>query len=193
MTAGKREFLLRGFSGTSLRNIVKCAGVTTGAFYGYFLSKEDLFDELVLEHYNVLMKRFINAQDNFAALSDEGKVKHMDSAPGEYMEFLVEYIYQNFDAFKLLVCCSEGTKYEGFIHEMVEIEVEATHRFLDVLKSFGKNVKQIDLQLEHILVSGLFSAFFEIVAHDMPKQKAMSYVEELREFFTAGWKKLMGL
>ena len=32
------EFLEKGFLGASLRQIVKHAGVTTGAFYGYFSS-----------------------------------------------------------------------------------------------------------------------------------------------------------
>ena len=37
------EFAEKGFLGASLRQIVKQAGVTTGAFYGYFSSKEALF------------------------------------------------------------------------------------------------------------------------------------------------------
>ena len=37
------EFAEKGFMGASLRQIVKHAGVTTGAFYGYFSSKEALF------------------------------------------------------------------------------------------------------------------------------------------------------
>ena len=40
------EFLEKGFQGASLRNIVKSAGVTTGAFYGYYSSKEALFAAL---------------------------------------------------------------------------------------------------------------------------------------------------
>ena len=32
--SAKKEFLEKGFQGASLRNIVKSAGVTTGAFYG---------------------------------------------------------------------------------------------------------------------------------------------------------------
>ena len=47
LDAGKKEFLLKGYLSASLRNIVKEAGVTTGAFYGYYKSKEDLFDALV--------------------------------------------------------------------------------------------------------------------------------------------------
>ena len=45
--AAMQEFLDKGFQGASLRQIVKNAGVTTGAFYGYFSSKEALFNALV--------------------------------------------------------------------------------------------------------------------------------------------------
>ena len=41
-TAAMQEFLEKGFQSASLRNIVKIAGVTTGAFYGYYDSKEAL-------------------------------------------------------------------------------------------------------------------------------------------------------
>ena len=41
-----RHFLKDGFSGASLRNIVKDAGLTTGAFYKYYPTKEMLFDAL---------------------------------------------------------------------------------------------------------------------------------------------------
>ena len=47
LEAGKKEFLQKGFILASLRNIVRNAEVTTGAFYGYFKSKEELFDYLV--------------------------------------------------------------------------------------------------------------------------------------------------
>jgi AcrR family transcriptional regulator len=46
--SAKKEFLEKGFLGASLRNIVKYAGVTTGAFYGYYGSKEKLFVHLCL-------------------------------------------------------------------------------------------------------------------------------------------------
>ena len=40
--AAMEEFSEKGFQGASLRQIVKQAGVTTGALYGYFSSKEAL-------------------------------------------------------------------------------------------------------------------------------------------------------
>ena len=40
LAAAKAEFLEKGFESASLRNIVKNAGVTTGALYGYYAGKE---------------------------------------------------------------------------------------------------------------------------------------------------------
>ena len=193
LKAGKDEFLLKGFRAASLRNIVKEAGVTTGAFYGYYKSKEELFDALVSVPYGVLMEKFNEAQDKFSALPPVQQPEHMADISGDYMDWMVDYIYGHFDAFKLLLCCAEGTRYEDFIHEWVEIEMDSTHRFLSVLRGLGHAVKKIDPRLEHILISGMFSGFFEIVIHDMPQEQAHGYVKELRAFYTAGWQKIMGL
>lgn len=47
MHAASSEFLDRGFEGSSLRRICAAAGVTTGALYCFFESKEDLFNKVV--------------------------------------------------------------------------------------------------------------------------------------------------
>lgn len=44
LLTAKRHFLSDGLTGASLRNIVKDAGLTTGAFYKYYPTKEALFD-----------------------------------------------------------------------------------------------------------------------------------------------------
>ena len=59
--AAMAEFLDKGFQGASLRQIVKNAGVTTGAFYGYFSSKEALFASIVEPHAAALMGKFMAA------------------------------------------------------------------------------------------------------------------------------------
>lgn len=67
-SAALQEFLEKGFQAASLRNIVKMAGVTTGAFYGYYKSKEELFEALVGEHYNFLLDCFCRAQKEFSEI-----------------------------------------------------------------------------------------------------------------------------
>ena len=44
--AARAEFREKGFPSASLRSIVKSLGMTTGAFYGYYPSKEALYEAL---------------------------------------------------------------------------------------------------------------------------------------------------
>lgn len=156
-------------------------------------TKEELFDKLAGEQARVIQARYMQAHADFARLSPEQQRADMSSISYECMDWMVDYVYDNLDAFKLLICCSEGTKYENLIHEMVEIEVESTRCFIQNLRNLGQEVPEVDPQLEHILASGMLTAFFEMVVHDMTKSQAVNYVRELREFYTAGWGKIMGL
>ena len=190
--AALAEFLDKGFQGASLRQIVKNAGVTTGAFYGYFSSKEALFASIVEPHAKALMSRFMKAQTTFAALSEEEQVAHMGDESGAYVRWMVDYICQHREPVKLLLCRAEGTGYEHFVHNMVEAEVEYTQRYMEVLRRLGRDIPVLDKSLCHIIASGMFNAIFEVVIHDMPYEQALRDVEQLQAFYTAGWSKLMG-
>lgn len=190
--AAMQEFLEKGFQGASLRQIVKNAGVTTGAFYGYFSSKEALFNALVEPHAAALMGRFMEAQTSFAELPEEEQVSHMGDESGNYVRWMVDYICQHRDQVKLLLTRSEGTSYERFVHNMVEVEVEYTLRYIEVLRHLGKDVPELSNSICHIIASGMFNGLFEIAIHDMPKEQALQYVEQFRTFYTGGWLSLMG-
>lgn len=188
----KEEFLAKGYKGASLRNIVKLAGMTTGAFYGYYKSKEELFESLVGRHYTYLLECFQRAQNEFSRLSDEQQPEVMSDISGECMFDMLHYAYEHLEECKLILCCSEGTRFSGLIDEMAEIEAESTHAYLEVLEKLGRPSPEIDPTLEHILITGMFHTFFELVIHEMPLQDAENYVKEMRDFYTAGWMKIMG-
>lgn len=193
LDVGMKEFLDKGFKSASLRNIVKNAGVTTGAFYGYFSNKEALFAALVEQHAAAVMSKFMQAQEDFENLPEELQPEHMGIESTKCTQWMIDYIFDHYDAFKLIICKSEGTPYENFVHNMVEVEVESTYRFIDVLRSLGKETPDIDRQFCHIICSGMFNGIFEMIVHDMPRAFAHKYVRELQEFYTAGWSKIMGL
>lgn len=190
--AAMQEFLDKGFQGASLRQIVKNAGVTTGAFYGYFSSKEALFNALVEPHAAALMGKFMEAQTSFAELPEEQQPDHMGEESSSCVHWMVDYICRHREPVKLLLCRSEGTSYEYFVHNMVEIEVEYTLKYIDVLQRLGQDIPDLDRPMCHIIASGMFNGIFEIVIHDMPRDQALHYVDQLRDFYTAGWLKLMG-
>ena len=190
--AAKQEFLEKGFQGASLRTIAKNAGVTTGALYGYFSNKEALFAALVEEHAAAVMGCFMQAQDDFERLTGEQQSEQMSEASKYCMEWCTDYMYDHYDAFKLILCCSEGTPYANFIHNMVEVEVESTFKFIDQMHRIGKKINDIDPQVCHMIASGMFGSMFELIVHDIPREKVHTYVRQLREFYTAGWTKLFG-
>ncbi len=180
--AALEEFSEKGFLGASLRQIVKNAGVTTGAF----------FASLVEPHAAALMGRFMEAQTGFAELPEEEQPAHMGEASGDYVDWMVDYICEHREPVKLLLCRADGTSYEHFIHNMVEVEVESTLRYMEVLRRLGKDIPPLNRSLCHIIASGMFNGLFEIVIHDMPREQAFQDVTQFRSFYTAGWLKLMG-
>lgn len=186
------EFLDKGFRGASLRQIVRNAGVTTGAFYGYFSCKEALFASIVEPHAKALMNRFVDAQLSFSALPSSEKPQHVGVESGEYIDWMVDYVYEHKDPVKILFSCAEGTSYDNFIHNMVEIEEEATLNYLDTLRQMGKDIPTLDKSLCHIIASTMFDSIFEIIIHDIPYDEAKRNIKLLRDFYSAGWQRLMG-
>jgi len=47
-------FLQKGFKEVTMKELVECAGLSKGAFYHYFTSKEKVFEVVVFEFYNGL-------------------------------------------------------------------------------------------------------------------------------------------
>ena len=191
-SAAMDEFAAKGFQSASLRNIVKTAGVTTGAFYGYYPSKEALFTALVGEVYDTLMHEYRESLTMFENLSSEQQIENMGTVGGECMKQMMQYMDTRRPQVKLLLQSAEGTKYEHMIDEFVELEVDSTNKYSDMLRSLGQDVPQMDERLEHILVTGMFNAYFEMILHDMTLKDAMRYLEELNAFYTAGWQRIMG-
>lgn len=191
LNAAKAEFLEKGFQNASLRNIVKTAGVTTGAFYRYYPTKEALFESLVKPHADKIKSLYSDSVSKLESLPPQNQTEAMQTISSACMEQMLDYIYDHYDGFKLLICSAAGTSYENFIHDLVEMEVESTYHYIGVLESLGHHVPQIDQGLCHMIASGLFSGIFEMVIHDMNKEDARKRIMQLKRFHTGGWERIM--
>ena len=84
---------------------------------------------------------------------------------------------------------------EGILHhpegvDLMPADIQLSG--MEVLRRLGRDIPVLDKSLCHIIASGMFNGIFEIVVHDMPRDQAMRDVDQLRDFYTAGWLKLMG-
>ena len=193
LKTAKKEFLERGFSGTSMRRIAALSGVTTGALYGYFASKEEIFDSLVKDSYDAVMTRYRNAHEEFASLPYHEQVNGMGTITANCVEWCIGYIYDHFDEFRLILMCSDGTRYSGIIDEMMKIEEQSTEDFVNLMRANGMDIPHIDPLLEHMITSGYFTSFFEVVRHSVPRDEAKDYIQNLQAFYRAGWECLFGM
>lgn len=190
-----REFLANGFIGASMRTISENAGTSPRSIYTRYGDKEGLFSALVSVHADSLKNMICNymARYHERPVDQQKQLFRDEDFDQEYHGYIhnfINYIYDNWNAFKLLICCSEGTRFARFIDDIVEIDEKYTllyiqHTGNDVLSS-GRATPQ----LIHLLCSSYTHGFFEFVRHDMDKNEALSYIVQLQSFFACGWEKL---
>jgi AcrR family transcriptional regulator len=86
LESAKTLFSQKGYYATSVEDIVASAGLSKGAFYFYFKSKEELFKSLVEEMHLNIVKRLENFLERELPLED---------ALIEHAKVFLEDIYQN--------------------------------------------------------------------------------------------------
>lgn len=190
LNTARKHFLKDGFSGASLRNIVKDAGLTTGAFYKYYPTKEALFDALTdpyIEHIYQIYNRVV---EDFEKLSAKEQTSNMSDTSGDGMDQMIDYIYEHYDNFRLLLKCGDSGKFETFIHNMVDREMRSSLEYVKKMKEDGIEIPIVGESLMHMIYTGFFSSIFQIIEHDIDKETAKRNVHKLREFNTGGWERL---
>ena len=183
LKVAKTEFLDKGFINASMRTIAEKSGFTTGMLYSRFTDKDMIFTKLVSEGADKFLDYFLKMQENFESLNPDDKIHTMDDYSTEF-DTLFEIIYDHFDSFKLIVCCSAGSTYENFIAKIIKIESDNT------LITFHKLYEQgfIENYIREDLCQMLTS-----VVHDFSRKDAYEYMKSLQKFFTAGWREIIGV
>ena len=193
LNTAMNHFLKYGFTGASLRNIVKDAGLTTGAFYKYYSTKEALLNALIDPYVEHVYQIYDDILEEFLKLPVEEQTKNMTGTSSEGMTQIVDYVYEHYNNFRLLLKCGDSGKYEDFIHNMVDREMKSSVMYMEKLKSAGITVPEVSESLMHMIYTGFFSSVFQIIEHDMDRETAEKNVYQLREFNTGGWERLWGI
>jgi len=188
--AATAEFLEYGFKDASMRRIAAAVGMSVAGLYRHFSSKEDMFSALVDPTYRGLTSLFGSKADELARSVGAGESGFFDS-DGD-ARLAMTYIYDHFDAFRLIVCRSQGTKYETFLHDLAVMEEGVTLSFMDMLKKQGVPINDFRLPELHLLTTANVNAIFQAVEHGFTREEAMHYADTLDRFFTAAWKEFFG-
>lgn len=188
-----KHFLKEGYAGASLRKIVKDAGLTTGAFYKYYPTKEKLFNALIDPYLEDIYKIYDEIIDQFEKLSADAQTNNMSYSAEYGLDCMIHYLYNHHDHFKLLFKCGDSGKYEEFIHNMVDRETKATYKYLETMRCAGMDIPEVSDLMMHMVYTGFFSSILQIIEHDIDKDTAIKILSQLREFQTGGWERVWGI
>ena len=181
------EFLQKGWEKSNIRTIAEKSGVTTGSVYFHFRNKAALFDALVKDTYDALLQNHRTMYETFFAMQPDKE--KMRAFRFEGRKRSINFMYQNYQAVKLLVCCSEGTQYADFFRLMMEDTHKADVR---ALSSYCCDVrKDVDMRLYSAIDKSFWNCLFETVRLDIPYEQALIYVAVLDDFYETGWEKIL--
>lgn len=187
LNAAKQEFLEKGFAGTNVRAAAQRAGVTTGALYNLFKNKDGIFEALVGGVFNEFL--------NILAYNDVFEARELDMKAGDLSEItemsrrrflgMVDFFYANWDAMKLIVCCSKGSAYERIFDKAIDLTEKETLRLLTV--DGVKMSRRIKFFI-HVMVTSHFENLKEIFYHNLTKSEAADFILDFNVYHCGGWK-----
>ena len=137
-----------------------------------------LFRSAITEFRDLYINSITDFEQNHSEVTYTETFEYTDL----YIDKMIDCIYDNYSAFRLLICYSDRGKCSEFINSIAEIETEETKNYISRFENIN-----ISDELIHILSTSYISGLFEIVRHEMTRLEAKQYSTQLKEFFRVGW------
>jgi AcrR family transcriptional regulator len=137
VTAARAEFVKKGLVGARIEDITQACGLSKGAFYLHFPSKEALFGEAVA----ALIDRIDRLGTERTQATDQFNAEHGQLRPRDFIEHtpraerylalegqkdlaILELLWEYRDVVDVLISGSQGTPFEGAVWALVDREVQ---------------------------------------------------------------------
>ena len=181
----------KGYTKASLRRICANAGVTTGALYFFFQDKEDLFAAIVEKPATELLKIIQNHfQEDAQILSDSSEYEYQKGDHDDIAELLVHHLYENYDAFLLLLTKAQGTRFESVPDQIVEVTEK---NYLQTAKSMASQMPEIKVNeyMGHWMAHMTIDAYVHLLTHETDEQSALVYSKMMMDYIIKGWMEMV--
>lgn len=191
LDAAKEEFLEKGFSGALIREICAKAGVTTGAFYKRYANKEELFDALVSPTVEDFRRVIMSIEpEELDALGKTGSIDAIWGNQHDNYRWIMAYMYDHLDVFRLLLCCAEGTSHDHYLHDLTVYACRGTMTVMGAAYEKGLCTYLPSEEELHLLLTAYHAALIEPVIHGYTREQAMNYCDSLDRLIN--WRRFFG-
>ena len=191
LDVARNIFLRNGFQGTSMQEIAAAVGISAPGIYKHFDSKEALYSALVdplIERIREILRLTESEKDEMFQRGQTDEVWDKDKIFSETLDF----IYDNFEGMKLLICCAEGTSYENSVDRVADYETRVILRTLPDLREKGFSIPLIEEETISLMMRNQYRTYVEFIKNDFSREEANIYIKACSTFFTSGWRALFG-
>ena len=191
LAAARDVFLAYGFRDTSMQMIAKEVGISAPGLYKHFESKEAIFSALVdplIEGVREIMHLTEKEKDDMFQRNQTDEVWDKEQAFSDTLDF----IYENFDGMKLLICCAEGTAYENIVDRIADHETQIILRTLPTLREKGFSIPLVEEETISLMIRNQYRTYIEFIKNDFSRAEADEFIKAASTFFTSGWRALLG-
>ena len=183
--SARSEFLRSGYRKASLRKIAEQAGITTGALYTRYESKDALFRSL--------LKEFIDTMDNeVQPLSEQYSMALKTGDPMKFLaavqreeDFYSDVMAKYYEESVMFLCRSEGSSLEQVIEAFKVKKIKDMTEILGRLAKPGANLDGVEL-----LIAEQFTYYRMILEKGSTIEESRAGMETVKNFLDAGWHDL---
>ena len=103
---------------------------------------------------------------------------------------LVHHIYQNYDAFMLLLTKAQGSRFENCVDSLVDL-IEKSYKEMAngiVAQNPGSKVNEY---MSHWFTHMNVDAFIHLLTHEQDEQKAIGHMKLIMAYLVRGWMNMI--
>ncbi len=191
LRSAMKHFTEDGFRDASIRNICRDAGVTNGAFYSHFKSKDELFSALV----SGCLDRFMDTYNDLSEIKIESADDVVNVFRMSYssVETLIHYVYENRDVFMLVLKNGAGSSYGNFVQELIRAESRNTMEFLGNSRQFMKRHENISERIAGIGSALVIDSMVDAFISGETEEENIRNTRLASDYCIAGYRELLGL
>lgn len=133
-------------------------------------------------------------EEHYAAeMRNEDQVAQLELADDGDLEAsreIIRRMYANRDTFLLLLTKSQGSRFETWLEEVVDISEQQYRRLCDmVTNATGK--PRIDDYMTHWMAHIMVDTFVHLFLHETEESVALKHVDALTRYLIRGWMGMM--
>jgi AcrR family transcriptional regulator len=193
LKSARIQFLEKGFREASVRTICKNAGVTNGAFYSHFESKEDLFGSIVRPCIEGLKDLYSSEEDRFYKINSSEDIITAFRKTYASTESLIRYMCDRREDFRILLEAGAGTEYEGFPNELIRSETDSMFKFLQLSRQYVKRPDNITENIIRMGASFLILSVINGLLSGMSAEDIFRETALVSDYCIAGYRELLGI